>query len=238
METAAEETVPSAAAAVPARESLTPAETRVLGSLLEKERLTPDNYPLTLNGLVASCNQSTNRDPVMTLGDREVEESLDSLRRKKLATVVFAAGARVQKYRHNLHEIYTFTPHENALLCVLLLRGPQTVGELRSRAERMAVFDSLPEVEACLENLAQGSEPLVRLLPARPGQKERRYVQLLSGEPVIEDAPMGPASPRRASAEQPPSPSRLEALETEIAALRAQLEAMREEFALFKRQFE
>ncbi len=164
--------------------TLSPVETRVLGCLMEKERTTPETYPLTLNSLIAACNQSTNRDPVMTLGDREVENALDELRQKKLATVVFGAGSRVQKYRHILPDIYNLSPQEYALLCVLLLRGPQTVGELRGRAERMAEFAALTDAENALNGLTTGDEPLVRLLPARPGQKERRYVQLLSGEPV------------------------------------------------------
>lgn len=231
METASPETPP-------ARERLDAAETRVLGSLIEKDKLTPDSYPLSLNALVNACNQSTARDPVLALGDRAVEDALDSLRRKKLATVIFGAGSRVQKYRHNLHDLYNLDPRETAVLCVLLLRGPQTAGELRGRTERMASFGSLPEVDACLENLGRGDEPLVRLLPARPGQKERRYVQLLSGEPTEEDlAAYSPAAPAYRAVEPPP-PSRLEALEEEVRALRARLEAIGEEFAKFRRQFE
>jgi uncharacterized protein YceH (UPF0502 family) len=237
------ETTPETPTPPPAEEPrLTPIESRVLGSLLEKERLTPDNYPLSLHALVAACNQTTNRDPVLTLGEREVSEALDSLRQKKLATVVFAAGARVQKYRHNLFDHYNLSDHETALLCTLLLRGPQTVGELRARTERMAAFASLPEVESCLDNLAKGEEPLVRLLPARPGQKERRYVQLLSGEPVIEESnEMAAAIPRATAtgaAAEPAAVSRLTTLEQEMRDLRSQLEAMRAEFERFKGQFD
>lgn len=199
---------------------LSPAEVRVLGCLIEKERITPDNYPLSLNALVNACNQSTAREPVMSIGDREVEECLDSLRQKKLATVIFGAGSRVQKYRHNLLDLYNLDDRQVALLCTLLLRGPQTAGELRSRSERMAGFGSLGEVEQTLESLGAGDEPLTRLLAARPGQKERRYAQLLSGEPAPDDGPIAPAGP-----------SRLDALEGEVRALR-------EEFERFKRQFE
>ena len=167
---------------------LTPIETRVLGCLLEKERTTPDAYPLTLNSLLLACNQSTNREPILTLNEREIEEALDGLRQKKLATVIFGGGSRVQKYRHILPDTFNLSPQEYALLCVLLLRGPQTVGELRGRTERMASFPQLSDVEGALTGLAEGGEPLVRLLPQRPGQKERRYVQLLSGEPA-EPAP-------------------------------------------------
>lgn len=205
---------------------LSPAEVRVLGCLIEKERITPDNYPLSLNALVNACNQSTAREPVMSIGDREVEECLDSLRQKKLATVIFGAGSRVQKYRHNLLDVYHLDERQVALLCTLLLRGPQTGGELRGRSERMAGFGSLAEVEATLDSLAAGDEPLVRLLPARPGQKERRYVQLLAGEPPSDDGPLALEPPRPAA-----GPSRLDALEGELRALR-------EEFERFKRQFE
>ena len=172
---------------------LSPVETRVLGCLMEKERTTPETYPLTLNALIAACNQTTNREPLMVLGDREVETALDALRSKKLATVVFGAGSRVQKYRNTLADIYNLSPQESALLCVLLLRGPQTAGELRGRAERMAGFATLADVENVANGLTEGDDPLVRLLPARPGQKERRYVQLLSGEPVdVVRALLGP----------------------------------------------
>lgn len=206
---------------------LSPAAVRVLGCLIEKERITPDNYPLSLNALVNACNQSTAREPVMSIGDREVEECLDSLRQKKLATVIFGAGSRVQKYRHNLLELFNLDDRQVALLCTLLLRGPQTAGELRGRSERMAGFGSLADVEATLDSLSTGDEPLARLLPARPGQKERRYVQLLAGEPAPDDGPIAAEPPRPAAA----GPSRLDVLEGEMRALR-------EEFERFKRQFE
>jgi uncharacterized protein YceH (UPF0502 family) len=212
---------------------LTAIETRVFGCLLEKERVTPENYPLSLHSLTAACNQSTNREPVVSYDEKMVEAALDGLRGKKLATMIWAAGARVQKFRHNLSDFYNLNPGEQALLCVLLLRGPQTAGELRARTERMHGFGSVPEVEESLHGLSQGSDPLVRVLPPRPGQKEQRWVQLLSGEPEIEE------SSSSAPLDQVPrEPSRVERLEAEINAMKTELAALREEFANFKKQFE
>ncbi len=210
---------------------LSAAEARVLGCLMEKERTTPESYPLSLNALLAACNQLTNREPILSLGDREVEEALDELRRKKLATVIFGAGSRVQKYRHILPDLYNFTPQESALLCVLLLRGPQTAGELRGRAERMAPFASLTDAENVLDAMTGWSEPLVHLLPARPGQKERRYVQLLSGEPAEQ-----PVATLEEPAGRTPTPDRLAALEAEVAVLRGELAELRTGFEEFRRQ--
>src|SRR3954470_23714168 len=208
------------------------AETRILGCLMEKERLTPENYPLSLNALTAACNQSTNRDPVMTLEERAVDAGVSSLREKRLATMIHSSGARVQKYRHNLPDHYDLQPREVALLCVLLLRGPQTPGELRARTERFTAFPSIEAVEGTLRELAGGDDPLVRMLPSRPGQKENRYVQLLSGEPV--DAPPGEFQAFTVSTR----PSKTDALESEIAALRAEVHQLREDFATFRKQFE
>jgi uncharacterized protein YceH (UPF0502 family) len=213
---------------------LTNDEVRVLGCLLEKERTTPENYPLSLLALTAACNQSTNREPVMSLGERDVEEAVNSLREKKLASVIFGAGARVQKYRHTLPAIYNFSPQENALLCVLLLRGPQTPGELRARAERMAGFASLADVESVLAGLAGAAEPLVRVMPARAGQKERRYVQLLAGEPADEPAPTVSDAP----AERPRPVAANTELERRVGALEQSLAELREEVAQFRKQFE
>jgi uncharacterized protein len=213
---------------------LSPVETRVLGCLLEKERLTPENYPLSLHALTAACNQATNREPVTSYDERMVDAGVTGLREKKLATMIHSAGARVAKYRHNLPDHYDLQPREAALLCVLLLRGPQTPGELRARTERMHPFRSIEEVEAALAELAGGDEPMVRALPARPGQKERRFVQLLSGEPAVTDGAAEQVVPVAREAQ----PSRTEALEGEVAALREELRQLREEFAAFRRQFE
>jgi uncharacterized protein YceH (UPF0502 family) len=215
--------------------TLSPLETRVLGCLLEKERITPENYPLSLHSLTAACNQTTNRDPVTGYDEKPVEQGLDALREKKLATMVRLAGSRVEKYRHNLLDFYTLDRGEMALLCVLMLRGRQTPGELRARTERMHAFGSTLEVETRLQKLMEGDDPLVRILPQSPGQKERRYVQLLSGEPAMEEsAPV--AEPVAASL--PREKSRVDVLESEVGALKSELAAFREEFAIFKKQFE
>ena len=212
--------------------TLSPVETRVLGCLLEKERVTPENYPMSLHALTAACNQATNREPVTSYDEKTVEGALDGLRGKKLATVIWGAGARVQKYRHNLLDEFTLEPPEVALLCVLMLRGAQTPGELRQRTERLHSFADTREIEECLGGLEKGDAPLVRILAPRPGQKEKRVVQLLAGEPDLSE-PVAAAREYRA-----PEPSRIDALETQIAGLTAELGALREEFSAFRKQFE
>ena len=219
--------------------SLTPAETRILGCLLEKERITPENYPLSLNSLIAACNQSTNRDPITAYDARTVETGLDGLRQKKLAVMIMSAGSRVAKFRHELLNHFDLSPREVALLCALLLRGPQTLGELRNRTERMQFFDSLEQVESFLADLARGESPLVRVLPARPGQKESRYVQLLSGEPIMpESEPIQENDSPPTEARSAMDTSRLEAVEKQVAELKAELRDLREELLSFRKQFE
>ena len=219
--------------------TLTPVETRILGCLLEKERITPENYPLSLNSLIAACNQSTNRDPITAFDARTVESGLDGLRQKKLAVMIMSAGSRVAKFRHELLNHFDLSPREVALLCVLLLRGPQTLGELRSRTERMQFFDSLEQVESFLAELSRGESPLVRILPAKPGQKESRYVQLLSGEPVLlESAAIQGTDSPPAVTESAMDISRLEAVENQVAELKAELQGLREELLSFRKQFE
>jgi uncharacterized protein len=219
--------------------TLTPVETRILGCLLEKERITPENYPLSLNSLVAACNQSTNRDPITAYDARTVQEGLDGLRQKKLAIMIMSAGSRVAKYRHELLNHFDLNPREVALLCVLLLRGPQTLGELRSRTERMQFFDSLEQVESFLAELAKGDSPLVRVLQARPGQKENRYVQLLSGEPVLPEIPPAEVAFSTAGIATPAQDqSKLDAIEKDVAALRAEVHQLREELLSFRKQFD
>ena len=215
-------------------------ETRVLGCLIEKELTTPDYYPLTLNSLATACNQTTNREPVVSFDDRTVQEAADSLREKKLATVVFGSGSRVQKYRHNFLDVYELDRREIAILSVLLLRGPQTPGEVRQRAERMAGgFSGLPEVEACLDALSQGNSPLIRPIPAGFGRKEKRYVHLLSGEPPETLLNPVAGAPISVSTEMTRvAPEDLEEVRGELAALRGELQQLREEFFSFKRQFE
>lgn len=216
---------------------LSPVETRILGCLIEKERTTPENYPLSLNALVNACNQTTNREPVVSWDEKIVERGLEDLRAKKLATMVWSSGSRVQKFRHDTLESYTLDREEMALLCVLLLRGPQTLGELRARTERMSRFANVQDVETRLAGLMQGEDPLVRLLPQRSGQKEARYAQLLSGEPEPMPTAEEPRGAGRLAETQAP-PSRLDALESEVSALKAEVAALREELAGFRKQFE
>jgi len=215
--------------------TLSPQEARILGCLIEKERTTPDVYPLSLLAVTTACNQSTNRDPLVAYAEPEVALGLDDLRGKQLVTQIWGAGARVQKYRHNLLDVFDLNPGEVALLCVLLLRGPQTPGELRIRTERLHRFASIGEIEQAMEALGAGADPLVRMLEPRPGQKERRFVHLLSGEPPMEEAP---AVPRAHVQPASPAPGRLEALEIEVASLKAGMAELHEEFLRFRRQFE
>ena len=162
---------------------------RVLGSLIEKESTTPDNYPLTVNALVAACNQTTNRDPVLNLDEAAVVGALDELKRRSLAHEVFRSDSRARRYRHVLAETLSLHPAEMALLCVLMLRGPQTTGEIRTRTARMFEFLDLKHVEVTLQALMTLSAPLVMQLPRQPGQKEVRYAQLLGGEPETPAVP-------------------------------------------------
>jgi uncharacterized protein len=212
---------------------LSPIETRILGCLLEKERTTPEYYPLSLVSLTAACNQTTNRDPIVGYDERTVEGGLDDLRARKLAMLIHTAGARVPKYRHSLLDVYNLNARETALLCVLMLRGPQTPGELRSRIERLSGSNTLPEVEACLEELARGDDPLVRVVPARPGQKEKRYVQLLSAEREL-DPPTPVSAP---TVESSSEKSRLDVLEGEMSVLKSELHSLRNELEEFKKLF-
>lgn len=217
---------------------LSPVETRVLGCLIEKERTTPENYPLSLNSLLLACNQSTNREPIVSFDEKMVEEGLWDLREKKLAVCIFADGARVQKYRHSLLEHYDLNRGDVAVLCVLMLRGAQTPGELRTRTERLYAFKDFNELEDCLKGLQAGDDPLIRLMPQRPGQKERRYAQLLSGEPV-DTLPM----PSVATSTGPQTRTsllddRVRHLEQQVGELSTQLAELREAFQAFRKQFE
>jgi len=186
-----------------------------------------------LVALTAACNQTTNRDPIVGYDEKTIERGLDDLRAKKLAMLIHTAGARVPKYRHTLLDVYNLNAREAALLCVLMLRGPQTPGELRSRIERLCGSMSLQEVEACLEDLARGDGPLVRVIPARPGQKEKRYVQLLSVEREAEVSAAMPA-PNLVSVSEK---ARLDRLEDELSGLRSELQNLRNELEEFKKSF-
>jgi uncharacterized protein YceH (UPF0502 family) len=170
---------------------LTPSEARVLGSLLEKEATTPDYYPLSLNALINACNQRSNRDPVTDLDEQEVRQATHRLEDLGLAGRAPAADGRVTKYEHWLGEAYNFTRAESALICVLLLRGPQTPGELRSRTDRLHSFAEIADVLAGLQKLSERTPPLVAVLPRQPGTKESRYTHLFCGtvESVAANAP-------------------------------------------------
>ena len=215
--------------------TLNPIEARVLGCLIEKELATPEYYPLTLNALTNACNQKSNRDPVMALVEADVVRALDSLRFQRLAHQS-AEGVRAAKYCHNLDGLLRLEPQELAILAELLLRGPQTVGELRGRTERMAAITDLAAAEEALTALAQRELPLVVLLPRQPGRKEQRYAHLLSGPPEVSDEHPLPIEPARAQvlAEN----ERLAALESDVAALRGELADLRAQLAAFRAQFE
>src|SRR5271169_3769260 len=173
---------------------LTEIETRVLGSLIEKDITTPDYYPLSLNALINACNQKNNRDPVIGLDENAVRDALQGLHDLALAGPASGADSRVTKYEHRLQEMFNFSRGETAVLCVLLLRGPQTPGELRGRTERMHQFEDLEAVQAGLQRLMQREPPLAAVLPRQPGTKESRYAHLLSGERDVSQMPVAAAA--------------------------------------------
>ncbi|MBI5085734.1 MAG: YceH family protein [Acidobacteria bacterium] len=202
---------------------LDPIEARVLGCLAEKDMATPEYYPLSLNALVNACNQKSNRDPVVSYDDATVRQALNSLRDQGLAVFVSETGSRVEKYRHRLNERFNFTRGELALLTVLLLRGPQTPGELRQRTERLHNFGDLDTLHYALDKLAaREPEPLVRQLDRVPGMKESRWAHLLSGEPSL------PAGESAAIVHTSALHERVEELEREVAALRRDLRDLRD----------
>ena len=208
-------------------------EIRVLGSLIEKDITTPDYYPLSLNALVNACNQKNNRDPVMNLDEDMVRQALHSLQEKRLAGPAGGADSRVTKYEHRLQEAFNFDRREIAVICVLLLRGPQTPGELRGRTERMYKFGDLDEVQSTLQHLAEREPPLVKMLPRQPGTKEARYVHLFSADLRVWEAAPAPAKVADSG-----DGERLARLEQQVAALRAEIAGIKEELASFRKQFE
>jgi uncharacterized protein len=212
---------------------LSDAEVRALGSLVEKDITTPDYYPLSLNALVNACNQKNNREPVMTLDEETVLDAVDSLEGQRLAGPASGADSRVTKYEHRLQEVFNFDRREIAILCVLLLRGAQTPGELRGRAERMYRFEALEDVLATLDRLSQREPQLVAVLPRQPGTKESRYMHLFSG-----DAPPLEAAPARASARPSMDEDRVARLEGEVTDLRREVGELKEQLAAFRRQVE
>lgn len=210
---------------------LEPVAIRVLGSLIEKELSTPDHYPLSLNALTSACNQSSNRDPVMSLDESTVSQSIDGLRRQGLVRSIQAIGSRVPKYQHLLAEAGELTQTELAVVCVLALRGPQTLAEVRSRAARLVLGEDPGGIDVALEALiAREPEPVVTRLPRRPGQKEVRYAHRLAGEVAYtgDDIPpvtTGGSMDRIAALEE-----LTQELRNEVADLRAQLAAFRKQF--------
>jgi uncharacterized protein YceH (UPF0502 family) len=210
--------------------NLSDIETRVLGALVEKQISTPEYYPLTLNALTAACNQKNNRYPVTLYSENDVAAAVETLREKNLAYVFYGSTSRVPKFKHVMPEVLHVTPPETALLCVLMLRGPQTPGELRGNASRLYEFAGLEEVEQTLEGLiSHDPDQLVTRLARQPGQKEVRFAHLLSGQP-IESAvePLAPAAPIASR----------QSLEQKVDALAAEVEKLRLQFEHFKKQFE
>lgn len=208
---------------------MTQVEARIVGALMEKESTTPDYYPLSLNALVNACNQKSNREPVMELEEITVRDALEALRDKRLAGPTSSADSRVTKYEHRMQEVFNFTRGEGALMCVLLLRGPQTPGELRGRTERIHRFEELSDVQSTLQRLMQRTPPLVAVLPRQPGTKEARYTHLFSGS-VEAVASAMPATHVYESSNSH--------LEEEVHALRAEVEELKRQFAEFRKQFD
>jgi hypothetical protein len=212
-------------------------EVRVLGALIEKDITTPDYYPLSLNALVNACNQKNNRDPVMALDENSVREALSSLQEKRLAGPAGGADSRVTKYEHRLQEVFNFDRREIALLCVLLLRGPQTPGELRGRGERMYRFETLDDVQSGLQRLMDRQPPLVRVLSRQPGTKESRYTHLFSGEYTPETAPLPTHASSHFRQTDTNDGQRIASLEAEVASLKSEVEELRRLFSEFTGQF-
>jgi uncharacterized protein len=208
-------------------------EARVLGALVEKEVTTPEYYPLSLHALINACNQKSNREPVMHVDEDAVRQALRELDKHELAGPADNFDSRVSKYEHRLQEAFNFDRRETAILCLLLLRGPQTPGELRGRAERMHHFDDPAEVQSTLQRLMHREPALVQVLPRQPGTKEARYAHLLSGD--VAGLQPEPAAAVARSAGEGRGHSRLE---NEVAALRQEVEELRRQFADFRKQFE
>lgn len=208
---------------------LTKEEERIIGSLIEKEFTTPEYYPLTLNALKNACNQKSNRYPVMNYSEKEVEEILESLFQKKMVFRVTGSDHRVPKYNENFTKFFELTQKEIAVMCILMLRGPQTVGEIRGRTGRIYVFENLGEVEDILHSMIirEGEIKFVKKLPRYAG-RESRYVSILSGEPEVNETVL----------EENPEQTRIDQLEKQISELTIEVENLRKEFEKFREQFE
>src|SRR3954452_2065101 len=212
---------------------LSETEVRVLGSLVEKQLTTPEYYPLTINALVAACNQKSNRDPVVSYDENTVVGALDSLREKNLVYTFHGSTSRVVKYKHMLPNVFELDAAEVAVIAVLMLRGPQTVGEIRGRTDRLHEFSGLGQVQEALDKLAQREEPLVVRLERQVGQKDARCAHLLSGQIDVASLPV--ARERTVTGGQS---ERVEKLEAEIESLKNDFAVFREEFAEFRKQFD
>ena len=219
-------------------QTLTMEEVRVLGSLIEKEMATPDYYPLTLNALINACNQKSNREPVVSFDDQTVLRAIDRLRDRNFAFEVKSVDSRVPKYEHNVAKALLLTVQEVAVLDVLLLRGPQTVGELRARTGRLYPFEDMDAVEITLKTLMEREvDPLVMQLPVQPGRKEPRYAHLLMGEPEVDAAPAREIVHRGPSLDDEVN-RRVARLEEEVRELRESVADLKAELAAFRAQFE
>jgi hypothetical protein len=210
---------------------LTETEARVVGSLIEKQLTTPEYYPLTMNALIAACNQKNNREPVVSFDEPTVQKALDSLRDKNIVYVFYGSSSRVPKFKHILPDVLELEPSETAVLAVLMLRGPQTPGELRGRTGRIYEFRDLGDVNETLEGLANREEPLVVKLARVPGQSESRFAHLLSGEVTS-------YTPPDRTVRSAPNDERMVRLEEEIEALKSEFAGLKAEFDEFKKQFE
>ena len=217
-------------------EKLNEIEARIVGSLVEKQLTTPEYYPLTLNALVNACNQKSNRDPVVSYDETTVTYALEVLRDRNLVYVFYGSTSRVPKYKHMLPTVYELEPPEVAVIAVMLLRGPQTLGELRTRTERLYEFSGLGEVQETLDGLSRRDGPLVTKLERLPGQKEARFAHLLSGEIDVEAIAAAHAVSHARGGGV--GVERIEQLEEEVASLRNEVEAIRQTFEDFKKQFE
>jgi uncharacterized protein len=213
-------------------EKLTEVEARVVGALIEKQLTTPEYYPLTMNALIAACNQKSNRDPIVSYNEQTVQQAVDALREKNIVYVFYGSTSRVPKYKHILPKALEIDERETAVMCVLMLRGAQTIGELRGRTGRLYEFSGLGEVQETLDGLMKRDEPLVVKLERQAGQSEARYAHLLSGEVT-----QIPVTERMVSGKQTDN-ERIERLEQELENLRNELNLFKESFEEFKKQFE
>jgi uncharacterized protein YceH (UPF0502 family) len=214
---------------------LTEAEARVLGSLIEKQLTTPEYYPLTLNALTAACNQKSNRDPVVSYDETTITGAVDSLRDKNLVYLFYGSNSRAVKYKHMVPSVYELDDAGVAIIAVLLLRGPQTLGELRERTGRLHEFSGIGEVQETLDGMARRDDPVVVKLERQPGQKEARYAHLLSGE--VDQAAISPSRETSTSTAAGKN-DRIENLEAEVERLKTEFSSLRDTFEEFRKQFE